>query len=101
MTAVQSWLPANVAGLPDGTVVQVSGTLTNVAVADTAQGRRWAEAVVCTGDGSIRVKVYAEVHDACVGLLVDGERVTVTGMLDRRGPVPFVMAREVWHDEDD
>ncbi len=95
MAAVQSWLPANIAGLPDGTEVQVSGTLTNVVVAETKQGRRWAEAVVATGDGSIRVQVFPEVFDACADLLVDGDRVTVTGMLDRRDKVPFVMAREV------
>ncbi len=95
MTAVQSWLPANIAGLTDGTDVQVSGVLTNVVVADTKQGRRWAQAVVATGDGSIRVLVFPEVYDACADLLVDDDRVTVTGMLDRRGAVPYVMAREV------
>ncbi len=95
MTAVQSWLPANVAGLPDGTVVQVSGTLTNVVLDVTVQGRRWAEAVVATGNGSIRVRVYPKVYAACAGLLVDGSVVTVTGLLDRRGTVPYVMAREV------
>ncbi len=95
MTAVQSWLPANVAGEPDGTEVAVCGALTDVVVQDTAQGRRWAEAVVATGDGSIRVRVYPKVYAACAGLLVDGGRVTVTGMLDRRDDVPFVMAREV------
>ncbi len=50
MTAVQSWLPANIAGLPDGTEVQVSGALTNVMVAETKQGRRWAEAHVARAD---------------------------------------------------
>jgi hypothetical protein len=92
---IQSWLPANVAGLPDGTEVQVSGTLTNVVVDETKQGRQWAEAVIETGDGSVRVRVYPKVYGACAGLLVDGGRVTVTGMLDRRDTVPFVMAREV------
>ncbi len=95
MTAVQSWLPANVAGEPDGTRVGVPGTLTGVTVQETKQGRRWVEAVVATGDGSIRVQVYAEVFDACAGLLVDGSAVTVTGVLDRRGPALVVMTRDV------
>ncbi len=95
MTAAQAWLPANVAGEPDGSRVGVSGTLTNVVVQETAQGRRWAEAVVATGDGSIRVRVYPKVFEACTGLLVDGSRVTVTGLLGRRDTVPYVMAREV------
>ncbi len=95
MTAAQSWLPVNVGGEPDGTEVQVSGTLTNVVVQETAQGRRWAEAVVATGDGSIRVRVYPKVYAACAGLLVDAAVVTVTGLLDRRDDVPYVMAREV------
>jgi hypothetical protein len=95
VTAVQSWLPANLAGIPDASVVQVQGILSGVTVAETTQGRRWAEAVVCTGDGSIRVRVYPTVFDACVGLLIDGGAVTVTGLMDRRDTVPFVMAREV------
>jgi DNA polymerase III subunit alpha len=95
VTAVQSWLPANVAGLPDGTEVQVSGTLTNVVVGETAQGRRWAVAAVVTGDGSVRVRVYPKVYAACRGLLVGGGRVTVTGLMDRRDTVPFVLARGV------
>ncbi len=92
---VQPWPPANIAGLPDGTVVQVSGTLANVVVEETKQGRRWAEVAVVTGDGTAWVQVYPTVFDACAGLLVDGNVVTVSGMLDRRGTVPFVMAREV------
>jgi hypothetical protein len=91
----QAWLPANIAGVPDGVTVSVTGTLTKVEVAETHQRRAWANAVVETGDGSVRVQVYPKVYEACAGLLVDGGRVTVVGVMDRRADVPFVMAREV------
>lgn len=95
MTGAQSWLPANIAGLPDGSVVQVFGVLSDVVIEDTPQSGLYAQAVLSTGDGSIHIRVYPQVFGARGGMLLEGSRVTATGRLDRRGTVPFVTAREV------
>jgi len=92
---IQAWLPANLAGVPDGVTVSVTGTLSGVVKAETRQQRMWANAVVETGDGSVRIQVYPKVYPTCVDLLVDGGRATVVGIMDRRADVPFVLAQEV------
>lgn len=94
MTA-QSWLPANIAGEPDGAMVGAVGTLAAVERQVTAQGLGWATARLDTGDGSVRLLVFPKTYAAHAPLVVDGARVTVTGRMDRRDDVPRVLVHEV------
>lgn len=92
---IQSWLPANIAGEPDGAIVSVRGTVADVEQHGTRQGRDWLSARLDTGDGSVQLLVFPKTYDAHAPLVVEGVRVTVTGRMDRRDDVPRVMAMEV------
>jgi hypothetical protein len=91
----QSWLPANIAGLPDASEVYVEGVLSDLVVCESAQGGQWCRALLNTGDGTIRIKVYPAVFANHRDALHDGERIAVVGTLDRRENVPFVLVKEV------
>jgi len=89
--------PAGVRGEPDGAPVTLTGELAYWVRHVSNQGTAYATGVLRMpdGDGEMPIEVPPAVYARVGGLLAEGETRTVTGRLDRRGPVHLLSVRDV------
>jgi hypothetical protein len=89
--------PTGVRGKPDGTPITITGELAYVVRHVSAQGRAYMTGVLRTtaGDGEIPFEVPPVTYSHVGGLMAEAEIRTVTGRIDRRGPVHLLTVGDV------
>lgn len=86
--------PAIFASAEEGDEVTLTGHLVDIVWRASPHRLPYATAVLC-GDGTVPVEVPPRIYASCNALLVEGELVRVSGVVDRRGDTPLLSARKV------
>jgi hypothetical protein len=88
--------PAAIRGKPDGTTVTLTGELAYAARHTSHQGNAYMTGVLrmWDSDGEIPIEVPPMVYARIGGSLVESETCTLTGRIDRRGPVHILTVME-------
>jgi hypothetical protein len=89
--------PAGFRGKPDGTTITITGELAYVMRQTSTQGRVYMTGVLRLpdGDGEIPFEVPPMTYSHVGGLMAEAEVRTVTGRIDRRGPIHLLAVGDV------
>jgi DNA polymerase III alpha subunit len=69
----------------DGTVLTVTGALSEVLNRISKQGRAWATATLTDGDRQVEAVFFPHAYDHMVDQLIEGAEITLTCRMDHDG----------------